>query len=144
MAGHGSQHTLEFGGSRVGSEFDGSLQFRLVDRIPWISVSHEFTEQTARQVRYALVGTVGPERPFYHRYLFVVLDVRMISAWHPGAAEFVNALRDRMQRLGGELIVVTTDQVPIANTVPIRDTPEDAIAHAKHLRAEKRSRLLQG
>jgi len=143
MAAHEKQHTLEFGGSPVGTEFDGSLQFQLVDRIPWISVSQEFSEATARQIRYALVATVGPERPFYHRYYYVVLDVRMISRWLPGAAEFVNALRDRMQRLGGELVLVATDRIPVSDAIPLRDSPEAALEHARHLRAEKRLAMLQ-
>ena len=84
-AGH--QHHLEFGGSPVGTEFDGAIQFRLVDRIPHISVSDDFTPKTARQIRYHLVATVGPERPFYHRHQYVVLDVRMIGNWEQGAGE---------------------------------------------------------
>ena len=141
-AGH-EQHRLEFGGSHVGTEFSGSLQFRLVDRIPVISVSHDFTEETARAIRYHLVATVGPERPFYHRYFYVVLDVRMISRWAPGSGEFVGALRERMQQLGGELFLVATAEVPVPAGVPIHATPEEAVAAAKQLRAERRAAALR-
>jgi hypothetical protein len=139
----GHQHHLEFGGSPVTTEFDGRLQFRLVDRIPHISVSHEFTDHTARQVRYALVGTVGPERPYYHRWTFIVLDVRMISDWQPGAGDFVGALRQRLVKLGGELFVVATQAIPVPGDVPVRASAEAAIADAKALRAERRSASLR-
>lgn len=141
---HDKQHLLEYGGSPVGTEFDGQLQFRLVDRIPHISVSHEFTEQTARQIRYALVATVGPERPYYHRYYYVVLDVRMISSWAPGAGEFVTALRERMKALGGELFVVATVPIPVGEGVPVFPTVEEALEAARTLRAERRLAALRG
>src|SRR5688500_5334962 len=112
-SGHEHQHRLEYGGSPVGTEIPGKLRFNLIDRIPHIEVSHTFDEETARMVRYALVATVGPERPFYHRYLWVVLDVRMISDWVQGSAQFVVALRDRLRRLGGELFLVVTDSTPV-------------------------------
>ena len=139
-AGH--QHHLEYGGSPVSIEFDGSLQFRLFDRLPVISVSQDFTEHTARQVRYALVSTVGPERPFYHRYTHVILDVRMIGEWLPGTGEFVGALRERLRKLGGELFLVTTVQVPVPSDVPRYETAEEAVAAAKTMRAEQRAAVL--
>lgn len=139
----GQQHHLEFGGSPVSTEFDGSLQFRLVDRIPVVAVSHEFTEKTARQIRYELVATVGPERPFYHRHYYVVLDVRMISAWQAGAGEFVAALRERMTRIGGELYVVATTPIPVPAGVPVVPSVEEAVATAKALRAERRLATLR-
>jgi hypothetical protein len=138
----GNQHRLEFGGSHVTTEFDGSLQFRLVDRIPVISVSHEFTDLTARQIRYALVATVGPERPYYHRYHWVVLDVRMISEWQAGAGEFVNKLRERMKTIGGELFVVATEKIPVGSGVPVFPTAEEAVEAAKSARGEKRRAVL--
>ena len=141
-AGH--QHHLEFGGSRVGTEFDGSLQYRQVDRIPVIAVSHEFTEKTARQIRYELVATVGPERPFYTRHYYVVLDVRMISEWQHGTGDFVGALRQRMQQIGGELFVVTTTPIPVPSGVPQFPTADEAVAAAKTMRAERRAAALRG
>ena len=140
-AGH--QHHLEFGGSPVATEFDGKLSFQLADRIPVIAVSHEFTEKTARQIRYALVATVGAERPFYHRYPFVVLDVRMINEWLPGSGEFVGALRDRLRNIGGELFVVATMENPVPGGTPLHTTIEDAVAAAKALRAERRAAALR-
>jgi hypothetical protein len=140
-AGH--QHHLEFGGSPVGTEFDGSLQFQAIDRIPVIAVSHDFTEQTARQIRYALVATVGPERPFYHRHYYVVLDVRMINDWLPGGGQFVDALRARMQQIGGELFIVTTTEIPVSASVPKYETVDEAVAAAKQMRAERRAAALR-
>jgi len=138
----GNQHHLEYGGSHVGTEFDGKLQFRLLDRIPHISVSHEFSELAARQVRYALVATVGAERPFYHRYQYVILDVRMITEWLPGSVEFVAALRQRLQKLGGELFLVHTGEVFIPGEVPTFATVDEALAAAKQMRAERRAAAL--
>lgn len=139
----GEQHHLEFGGSPVTTEFPGKLQFRRVDRIPVIAVSHTFDEETARQVRYQLVATVGPERPFYHRYLYVVLDVRMISRWADRAGEFVAALRDRMRNLGGELFVVAEEKPPVPGDTRIYPTAEEAITAAKELRGERRAAALR-
>lgn len=139
----GNQHHLEFGGSPVTAEFPGKLQFRLVDRIPVIALSHTFDEETARAVRYNLVATVGPERPYYHRYPYVVLDVRMISTWKPGSGEFVEALRERLVKIGGELFVVATVEIPVAETVRRYQTLEDAVTAAKEMRAENRARSLQ-
>jgi hypothetical protein len=142
MAEAHGQHYLEFGGSPVGTEFDGSLQFDLKDRIPIISVSQDFTEKTARQVRYALVATVGPERPYYHRYQYVVLDVRMIGRWQQGAGEFVGALRDRLRKLGGELFVVATTEIPVPSGVPTFETVDEAQSAARKLRADRRAEML--
>lgn len=140
---HGEQHHLEFGGSPVSTEFPGKLQFKLVDRIPVIAVSHTFNEETARQVRYELVATVGPERPFYQRYFFIVLDLRMVSAWGAGGGAFVDALRQRMQSLGGELFIVATTDIPVSAAVPRFEAQEDAIAAAKDARARHRAAQLQ-
>ena len=140
---HAHQHRLEFGGSPVGTEFDGSLQFQLIDRIPHISVSQEFSETTARQIRYALVATVGPERPYYHRYHYVILDLRMITEWLPGGGEFVAALRERMRNIGGELFLVTTRPVPVPGETPTFDTVDAAAEAARAMRAERRLASLQ-
>lgn len=147
---HASQHALEYGGSPVGVEFDGSLSFRKQDRIPILTVSSVFTEHTARQIRYCLVATVGEERPFYHRYPFVVLDLRMVEGWEPGAAEFVAALRRRLCELGGELAVVLPpkpapadaprepDRGPLSAEIPAFLTVEEAHATLRQLRHERR------
>jgi hypothetical protein len=134
----GEQHHLEFGGSPVTTEFPGRLQFQSIDRIPVVSVSHRFDEETARQIRYELVSTVGAERPFYHRYLFVVLDVRMVTAWLAGSTEFVSALQQRMHRIGGELFLVTRPDSPVDAGIPAFPTIEEAAAAAKQKRADRR------
>ena len=139
----GHQHHLEYGGSPVGTEFDGSLHFESLDRIPHISVSQDFTEKTARQIRYHLVATVGPERPYYHRHHYVILDVRMIGRWMPGSGDFVNALHDRMHRIGGELFLVATTEIPVSSAIPTFETVEEALAAAKALRKERREASLQ-
>jgi hypothetical protein len=141
-AGH--QHHLEFGGSPVGTEFPGKLHFDLIDRIPHIAVSHEFDEESARMVRYVLVATVGPERPFYHRYPWVVLDLRMISDWQPGAGEFIAALRERLRRIDGELFLVATTEIPVSREVPTFETVDEAVASAKAARARRRAAMLSG
>lgn len=141
--GHEKQHHLEFGGSPVTTEFPGQLQFRLVDRIPVLVLSQDFDEEAARAVRYSLVATVGPERPFYHRYLDVVLDVRMVTHWHPSAGQFVNDLRARMKKLGGDLFVIATEPIPTSSEVRIFESAEEAVTAAKEQRAERRRRALQ-
>ncbi|MBI3909595.1 MAG: hypothetical protein HY320_01515 [Armatimonadetes bacterium] len=152
---HASQHLLEFGGSPVGTEFDGSLSFQRVDRIPLLRVSQLFTPHTARQIRYCLVATVGAERPFYHRYPYVALDVRMVQGWEEGTPEFVRSLRERLRELGGELALVVPpkpaansagegtalepDRGPLAPEIPAFTHPEDALAYLKELRRERRA-----
>jgi hypothetical protein len=141
--GHEKQHKLEYGGSDVTTEFPGQLQFRLVDRIPVLVLSHQFDEEAARAVRYSLVATVGPERPYYHRYRYVVLDVRMVSEWLPGSGKFVKALADRIKSLGGDLYVISTVPLPDeAVGVQRFETAEDAVAAAKKLRAENRLKAI--
>ena len=90
---------------------------------------------------YALVATVGPERPYYHRYHWVVLDVRMISEWQAGAGEFVNKLRERMKTIGGELFVVATEKIPVGSGVPVFPTAEEAVEAAKSARGVSSVRL---
>jgi hypothetical protein len=141
--GHEKQHQLEFGGSPVTTEFPGQLQFRLADRIPVLVLSQTFDEEAARAVRYSLVATVGPERPYYHRYPDVVLDVRMVTGWADGAGDFVNALRDRLKKLAGDLFVVATVAIPVSSEVRIFETVEEAVAAAKTNRAERRRKALQ-
>lgn len=139
----GRQHLLEFGGSHVTTEFDGSLRFDLLYRIPYISVSHEFTGMTARQIRYALVATVGSERPFYHRWPWVILDVQMISAWEEGSGDFLAALQDRLREIDGELFLVATGETPAPAGIPVFASPDEAVEAARTARAEYRASRLQ-
>lgn len=141
--GHEKQHQLEFGGSPVTTEFPGQLQFRLVDRIPVLVLSQDFDEEAARAIRYSLVATVGPERPFYIRYFDVVLDVRMVTHWHASAGQFVADLRTRMKKLGGDLFVIATEQIPVPGELRVFETAEEAITAAKEQRTERRRKALQ-
>ena len=141
--GHEKQHQLEYGGSPVSTEFPGQLQFRLVDRIPVLDLSQDFDEEAARAIRYSLVATVGPERPYYHRYYDVVLDVRMVTHWHPSAGQFVADLRTRMKKLGGDLFVVATEPTPVPGELLVFETAEEAVAAARTQRAERRRKALQ-
>jgi hypothetical protein len=142
--GHEKQHQLEFGGSPVSTEFPGQLQFSLADRIPVLVLSQTFDEEAARAVRYSLVATVGPERPYYHRYPDVVLDVRMVTGWAEGAGGFVNALSERLRKLSGQLFVVATEQIPVAADVKVLESVQEAVDAAKAVRAERRRSALQG
>lgn len=143
MAGHEKQHQLEFGGSPVSTEFPGQLQFSLADRIPVLVLSQTFDEEAARAVRYSLVATVGPERPYYHRYPDVVLDVRMVTGWADGSGGFVNALAERLRKLSGQLFVVATDKIPVGGDVKVLESVQEAVDAAKVVRAERRRRALQ-
>ncbi len=138
----GSQHHLEYGGSEVSTEFPGRLRYRTIDRIPVIEISHTFDEETARAIRYQLVASVGPERPFYHRHRYVVLDVRMVSGWKPGGGEFVLALQKRMREIQGDLYLVATQPIPVDSVVERYTSIEEAAAAAKEDRAQRRRRML--
>jgi hypothetical protein len=141
-AGHEQRHALEFGGSPVTTEFDGSLSVQLVDRIPIFTVSQDFSALTARQVRYGLVATWGPERPGYQRYQWVILDLRMVSGWEPGTPEFVARLRDRLRQLGGDLVLVAPEGGAPPGDYPVEATVEAAVEQVKRRRAEARAAAL--
>lgn len=141
-SGHG-QHHLEFGGSPVGEDFDGRISFRRVERIPVITVSQTFGELTARQIRYHLVATVGAERPFYQRYQYAIIDLRMVTGWEDGAAGFLGQLRDRLREIGGELFLVTYDASVLPGEFKVYDSMDDAVAAARQLRAENRAASLE-
>jgi hypothetical protein len=142
-AGHEQRHQVEFGGSPVGAEFDGRLAFDVKDRIPVLTVSHEFSAHTARQIRYALVATWGPERPFYQRYQWVILDLRMITSWEEGAPGFVGQLRDRLRQLGGNLVLVAYDTSMLPGEYRVAETVDAAVAMVKEERDRLRRETLQ-
>jgi hypothetical protein len=73
-----------------------------------------------------------------------VLDLRMVTQWADGAGGFVAALRDRMRNIGGELYVVSESPIPAPGDTRVYPTPDAAIAAAKELRAEHRTRALRG
>jgi len=142
--GHAQRHQVEFGGSPVGTEFDGKLAFKLIDRVPALTASYEFTAHTARQIRYALVSTWGPERPFYQRYQWVILDVRMVTGWEPGAPGFVAQLRDRLRQLGGDLVLVAYDTAMLPGEFRTADTIEAAVELVHQLRDAERAKMIGG
>ncbi len=142
MAGHEHAHRLEYGGSPVGTEFDGSLSFKQIDRIPIFTASQTFTAQTARQIRYGLVSTWGPERPFYQRYQWVILDARMCTGWEPDGVRFTAQLRDRLRELGGDLMLVAYDTTMLEGEYLVAETLEDAVTRVKDLRAAARAAAL--
>ena len=59
------QHHLEFGGSPVHDDFDGTIAFKVVNRVPVVTASYTFGELTARQFRYLMAASFGPETPFH-------------------------------------------------------------------------------
>jgi hypothetical protein len=140
--GHAQRHQVEFGGSPVGTEFDGKLAFKLVDRVPIFTTSHEFTAHTARQIRYALVSTWGPERPFYQRYQWVAIDVRMVTGWEPGAPGFLAQLRDRLRQLGGDLVLVAYDTSALPGEFATAETVEAAVEQVHQRRDAARALML--
>jgi hypothetical protein len=113
------------------------------DRIPILVTAHHFNAWTARQIRYALVATWGPERPFYQRYQWVILDVRMTDRWEEGAPQFVAQLRDRLQQLGGDLVLVAYDTSMLPGEYRAAETVEDAVAMVKEERDRLRRETLQ-
>jgi hypothetical protein len=154
--GHAQRHQVEFGGSPVSTEFDGRLGFDLIDRIPVFTLSHDFSEHAARQIRYALVSTWGPERPFYQRYEWVVIDIRMVTGWAEGAGRFLTQLRDRLRQIGGrfrapdgaelwggDLVLVAYDTSMLPGEFLTGDTVAAAVALVNERRAAARAAVLQ-
>ena len=123
-------------------EFDGKLAFKQVDRIPILTASHDFTAHTARQIRYALVATWGPERPFYQRYEWIILDIRMVTGWEPGAPAFVAQLRDRLRQLEGDLVLVAYDTSSLPGEFTTAETVEAAVEIVHRRRDEARANAL--
>lgn len=142
-AGHDARHQLEFGGSPVGTEFDGKLGFRFIDRIPVFVASHAFSSHTARQIRYALVSTWGPERPFYQRYQWVIVDVRMVDGWEENTPQFLAQLRDRLRGFGGDLVLVAYETSSLPGEFLTAETVDAAVELVQGRRAEARTAALQ-
>jgi len=140
--GHAQRHQVEIGGSPVSTEFDGKLSFKLLDRVPVFTASHDFTAHTARQIRYALVSTWGPERPFYQRYQWVILDIRMVTGWEPGAPGFVAQLRDRLGSLGGDLVLVAYDTSTLEGEYRTAESVEAAVERVHQLRDDARTSIV--
>jgi len=135
------QHGLEFGGSHVHSDFDGTINFRLVDGIPIITVSYTFGDTTARQFRYLMGATLGPQEYHFHqRYQYLIADLRAVTAWKGEAAAFMGEVRDALALLGGELHLVTYDASMLPGTFAVHETLEQALDAVKEIRQKARAR----
>src|SRR5438046_9604691 len=86
---HDSQHVIEFGGSKVDEEFDGTIAFSLIDRIPVITISHTFWAHTARQFRYLMNGSLESEKPIHQQYNWAIADLRMVSDYRDDTPLFL-------------------------------------------------------
>jgi hypothetical protein len=131
---HDSQHLLEFGGSKVDEEFDGTIAFSLIDRIPVITVSHTFWAKTARQFRYLMDGSLGSEKPFHYQYNWAIADLRMVSEYRDDTPQFLAGVRDALRRLRGDLYVVTYQPEILGGEFRTFETVEEAIAAVKEAR----------
>jgi hypothetical protein len=125
------QHSLEFGGSPVTADFDGTIAYRLLNRVPIITVSYTFSALTARQFRYLMLGTFERESPFYQRYKDCVLDLRAVTSWRDDAAQFLITARDTFRGLGGDLYVVTYDSSPLPAGLQAFETVDAAVGAAR-------------
>ena len=134
---HDAQHLIEFGGSKVDEEFDGTISFRLVDRIPIITVSHTFWAHTARQFRYLMDGSLGAEKPFHYQYDWAVADLRMVSEYRDDTPLFLVGVRDALRRLRGDLYVVTYQPERLPSDLRTFESVEEAIAAVKEARKRR-------
>lgn len=125
------QHHLEFGGSPVKQDFDGTIAFKLLNRVPIITVSYTFSSLTARQFRYLMLGTFERESPFYQRYKDCVVDVRAVTSWRDDAAQFLVTARDTFRGLGGDLYVVTYEPGTLPTGLQTFETVDAAVQAAK-------------
>src|SRR5438270_8167092 len=128
---HDSQHLVEFGGSPVHEEFDGTIAFSLIDRIPVLTISHTFWSHTARQFRYLMNGSLGVEKPFHHQYNWAIADLRMVSDYRDDTPRFLAEARDSLRRLGGDLVVVTYQPQALPDGFKTFETVDEAVAAVK-------------
>ena len=132
-----SQHVLEFGGSKVDEEFDGTIAFSLIDRIPLITISHTFWAHTARQFRYLMNGSLEEEKPFHHQYNWAIVDLRMVSDYRDNTPRFLAEARDSLRRLRGDLLVVTYQPEALPEGFKTFETVEAAVAAVKEARRRR-------
>jgi hypothetical protein len=133
------QHTLEFGGSHATTDFDGTISFRLHDGIPVITVSYSFDDTTARQFRYLMGATINQEYHFHERYQYLVVDLRAVTAWKGEGPKFLGEMRDTLQRLHGELHLVTYDASPMPGSFLVSETVDEALDKVRAAREAKRA-----
>jgi hypothetical protein len=131
---HDAQHQVEFGGSPVAEEFDGTISFRLVDRIPVITISHTFWAHTARQFRYFMMGSLEGEKPFHQLYNWGIADLRMVSEYRDEVLDFLAGMRDELRRLRGDLVVVTYQPEILPAGFKAFETVDEAVAAVKEAR----------
>lgn len=131
---HESQHLIEFGGSTVDAEFDGTIAFSLIDRIPLITISHTFWAHTARQFRYLMNGSMGVEKPFHQQYNWAIVDLRMVSDYRDNTPEFLSEAQGSLRRLRGDLVAVTYQPELLPDSLKTFETVPDAVAWVKEAR----------
>jgi hypothetical protein len=134
---HDTQHLIEFGGSPVANEFDGTISFKLVDRIPVISISHTFWAHTARQFRYFMNGSLDREKPFHYAYNWVIADLRMVSEYRDDVLAFLERTRDTLQSLRGGMVVVTYQPEILPAGFQAFETVDEAVAAVKEARRRR-------
>jgi hypothetical protein len=140
MSSEGSkQHELEFGGSHIGADFDGTISFRLHDGIPVITVSHTFDDTTARQFRYLMGSTINPEYHFHQRHQYLVVDLRAVTGWAGGGASFLGEMQSALKALNGDLYLVTYDTAPLPGSFNVSETIEEALDKVRTDREAKRA-----
>jgi hypothetical protein len=143
---HDTQHQIEFGGSPVAAEFDGTIAFRLIDRIPVVTISHTFWAHTARQFRYLMGGTVAPdgslgtEKPFHHQYNWAIIDLRMVSEYRDDTPQFLAEARENFRKLGGDLVAVTYQPERLPAGFKSFESVDEAVVAVKADRAAARRR----
>lgn len=141
MSSDSIQHELEFGGSPVHEDIDGTISFRLVDALPIITVSYRFDDTVARQFRYLMGATLGPQEYHFHqRHQYLIVDVRAVTRWQGEAPRLMGEVRDQMRRLGGELYVVTYDASMLPGEFTVYETVDEALEAAKAAREAARAR----
>jgi hypothetical protein len=134
---HEAQHQLEFGGSPVKEEFDGTISFELIDRIPVITISHTFWAQTSRQFRYLMNGSLDVEKPFHYQYNWAIVDLRMVSEYRDDALDFLMGMRDALHRLRGDLVAVTYQPEVLPEGFKAYESIDEAVAAVKEARRRR-------
>jgi hypothetical protein len=135
------QHELEFGGSEVKEDFDGTISFRLRDAIPVLTVSYTFNDTTARQFRYLMGATLGPQEYHFHQqYQYLIVDLRAVTAWRGEAPAFMGEVREAMRRLGGDLFLVTYDASMLPGEFHVYETVDGALEAVKAVRQRTAAR----
>jgi hypothetical protein len=128
---HETQHLLEFGGSPIAAEFDGTIAFKLVDRIPVITISHTFWAHTARQFRYFMNGSLDREKPFHYAYNWAIADLRMVSEYRDDVLSFLAQTRDELRAQRGDLLIVTYQPEILPQGFKTFESVEEAVAAVK-------------